>query len=1113
MRLVCCLLFLLLASASGSGSASATPLEEMVLDREFSRAIPLLEESLRKASGEERSLLLLLLAECQVELRQKELAEQTLAFFDPRTAPPGFFRIRGKLQVLHQRTTLARKDLRHALGLQLSSDERIRVLCELSHLENESGDIEAARSAVAEAVETASQSRVGSRELSRLYGARFALFFKAGQLQEALSICRLARIHFQDRNYRAGLLWSCFAEADIHTREGRFQAAEDRYREALSTFPEETASVLMVWGYSTLYGRDDLPALRRVLEASHQHWSEEWPEFDRYHLRMLQAQIYLHGLNDPASALSLLRACESLASPTARPSGDHVTVRLAFHEFGEATSSDIEQVLWLELRCLRLLGRTPDAVRSFMQEKTALLPTQERTAWLFTLGESYLASDPDKSGPYFADALKAASRPVRPKLLSAVLDAYLQAGQSLRAGSSFESLADELEALTDQEKLNLALSVAGRDLDRIWLLSLWQLVPGARTPTLTPWLEGATGQSMQLDRLAQKGLDDSRRGGAEVELARAYFDKARRLFLAGRFSEAAVACELAERSALKADLSIAPYRQLLSASFFQMGKQTEAVEQIRQARESFRLSSSMESDQREVDCAMLEVGYLLEMQQASSALTLLESYQARADQQRRAAFSFGRARALTLLERYDEALEALDLCQTELSGSSPMVFVKAQRAVALSALGRPAEATREFRDALDLAASLSPLLQSEVALLWHQVAPGQTPISELESAVEDGLGKLPSEYSSYLRQLPQFRQFESLAAGQDASSEPSMGAWLSRKEFLRQSSELMLRYPEMATSIPLLPGGLAAKATELQPDEMLVEYYLGPGDLVVLAAAPEGYLVRRLAVERRTLDEWTSQVTRSPEAGQQLHRILLAPLEPHIKNRTLLFAGHGPLLSLRWDLLRAPDSSLLPDHHEWRLWAVEAAPAKVGGLPAAPRILAVGGVAGSDLPASEREVEAIRQSGAGRVEVLTGNQATLREIERRLPEVDILHLATHSTPAYLQLSDAKLTLDEIHRLPIKPGALVVLSSCRGLDPANQERGPITLAAAFLSAGASQVVAGLEPVADEEAERFFGEFYRHLAQGVSPSLALRRAKQAQMSSDPAGDWSTFVLVGR
>jgi hypothetical protein len=70
-----------------------------------------------------------------------------------------------------------------------------------------------------------------------------------------------------------------------------------------------------------------------------------------------------------------------------------------------------------------------------------------------------------------------------------------------------------------------------------------------------------------------------------------------------------------------------------------------------------------------------------------------------------------------------------------------------------------------------------------------------------------------------------------------------------------------------------------------------------------------------------------------------------------------------------------------------------------------------------------------------------------------------------------------------------------------------------LARAFFQAGARTVVGSLWPLRDDEAERIFRDFYRHLAEGRSIGAALAEARrEAIRAGEPAAAWAGLVVLG-
>ncbi|MFP3939291.1 MAG: CHAT domain-containing protein, partial [Thermoanaerobaculia bacterium] len=141
----------------------------------------------------------------------------------------------------------------------------------------------------------------------------------------------------------------------------------------------------------------------------------------------------------------------------------------------------------------------------------------------------------------------------------------------------------------------------------------------------------------------------------------------------------------------------------------------------------------------------------------------------------------------------------------------------------------------------------------------------------------------------------------------------------------------------------------------------------------------------------------------------------------------------------------------------------------------------------------------------------------------------VLHFATHAVadPSFsgLILSrfddggrplDGLLRAHEIDRLELRP-ELVTLSACRtAMGEEVPGEGLLGLSRAFLSAGASRVLASLWPVDDRATAELMTRFYRHLlVDGEPASRALQRAQQSLRESaewSAPHYWGAFVLQG-
>ena len=91
----------------------------------------------------------------------------------------------------------------------------------------------------------------------------------------------------------------------------------------------------------------------------------------------------------------------------------------------------------------------------------------------------------------------------------------------------------------------------------------------------------------------------------------------------------------------------------------------------------------------------------------------------------------------------------------------------------------------------------------------------------------------------------------------------------------------------------------------------------------------------------------------------------------------------------------------------------------------------------------------------------------------------------------------KLYVRDVADRPIG-ATLVTISACRSANARTYAgEGLVGFAWAFLRAGARQVVAGLWNVDDQSTAELMAAFYRELASGASPAVALRTAKLAML----------------
>ena len=250
------------------------------------------------------------------------------------------------------------------------------------------------------------------------------------------------------------------------------------------------------------------------------------------------------------------------------------------------------------------------------------------------------------------------------------------------------------------------------------------------------------------------------------------------------------------------------------------------------------------------------------------------------------------------------------------------------------------------------------------------------------------------------------------------------------------------------------------------------------------------------------------------EASLSLHDTLIQPLDKITHNKKCWYILPDDIL---WAIpfgaiarkTEAGPRYLIDDHVTTIVNTLAALPSHKKDRPSIMgrnpgRVVAFGNPEGT-LPASEKEV---RLAGTIHPEarVFSGNLANERNVRRHAPGSDILIFASHAhrppsaDATYISLSpaegdDGKLSVNEIRGLDLKGVGLVVLSGCgTGLS---HEQGEVflSLADAFLFAGAANVIATLWDVSDEGAYQFMDRFITLFRENGNYEESLRLAQKA------------------
>ncbi|HTS50669.1 MAG TPA: CHAT domain-containing tetratricopeptide repeat protein [Bryobacteraceae bacterium] len=360
--------------------------------------------------------------------------------------------------------------------------------------------------------------------------------------------------------------------------------------------------------------------------------------------------------------------------------------------------------------------------------------------------------------------------------------------------------------------------------------------------------------------------------------------------------------------------------------------------------------------------------------------------------------------------------------------------------------------------------------------------------------------------------------------------------------------------PRCETLIDPQPLALDAIQGDLDHHSILLEYMLGPerGYLWVVTKTslqlfdmPASSEIEKLVRQARAALTEPAETMGGESAGDVRARLasserdfsrlaqvlarMLFPQGVELSGRRVLIAADGPLYYLPFQALLPASSEvlLIPSASGFAMLrrtgesgtqprnsiAIFADPLYQAGSDQLPR-----------LRLSREEALRIAAVAPGVKTIILGAHATRAAAEdASLGQYAILHFAAHALIdqerpelSGIALADGELRLPDIYNLSLH-ARLVVLSACRTALGASEEgEGPISLARAFLYAGAGGVVASLWDVDDRATEIFMTHFYEGLfGHGFSAAGALQFARQS-VQSNPVWRhpyyWAGFVLIG-
>ncbi|MBW4511920.1 MAG: CHAT domain-containing protein [Scytonematopsis contorta HA4267-MV1] len=277
-----------------------------------------------------------------------------------------------------------------------------------------------------------------------------------------------------------------------------------------------------------------------------------------------------------------------------------------------------------------------------------------------------------------------------------------------------------------------------------------------------------------------------------------------------------------------------------------------------------------------------------------------------------------------------------------------------------------------------------------------------------------------------------------------------------------------------------------------------------------IKAAKREDLIKLVSKFRKDIVNPSSKRDEYLSSGKQLYKLIIAPLEPALKEQginNLIFCLGGGLRTVPLAAMHDGKSFLVEKYSLGIIPAFNLLDFKPANLIQA-QVLAMGASQFKNkepLPAVPLELSSIVGS-QWRGKSFLNQEFTLENFkkQRAIFPFGIIHLATHAEfspgsvkQSYIQFWDTQIPLDELQSLELNkpPVQLLVLSACRtALGNPQAELGFAGLA---VQSGAKAAVASLWSVNDGGTLALMSQFYQQLKANPIKSEALRQTQIAML----------------
>jgi CHAT domain-containing protein len=340
----------------------------------------------------------------------------------------------------------------------------------------------------------------------------------------------------------------------------------------------------------------------------------------------------------------------------------------------------------------------------------------------------------------------------------------------------------------------------------------------------------------------------------------------------------------------------------------------------------------------------------------------------------------------------------------------------------------------------------------------------------------------------------------------------------------------------MTDSPSAVPLSISEIRKAIPDGERLVVYWCDPNETFIWIVSQERVAFQRSAVARRAISEAARRFTDSMESendtddggpgSQILFKALAAPVLSDMESaENVTIVPDSPFADVSFAALRDPVSGrYLVETVVLKRSPSASAFAKLPRPSLVDSVLVVADPILPDQPRLDVAAEvrsAIRT--IPRAAVYAREEATESVLASRAREFGAIHIAAHGfddtgagpavglTP---EQGRGLLTVHDVESMRLREGALVVLAACRTARGRHMAEGTMSMARAFMVAGAGSVVAALWDVPDSESSLLFAEFYRALGAGATPAQALRIAQTAMIRRQTftPRSWAAYQIHG-